>query len=106
MSEFLIIVLAVLAFAIWVYLLVSRGAFWLGSQRDDHAPAPPPAWPSVAIVIPARNEADCIGPTIDSLLRQDYPGEWSITLVDDKHLHIKGCALMVLCHSQDWSRIE
>jgi hopene-associated glycosyltransferase HpnB len=83
MSELVAIVVACLACAIWAYLLGWRGAFWLGSPRDERAPARPAAWPGVVMVIPARNEADCIGKTIDSLLRQDYPGEWSIILVDD-----------------------
>ena len=34
-------------------------------------------------MIPARNEAEGIGECIGSLLRQDYPGDWSILLVDD-----------------------
>jgi len=37
----------------------------------------------VAAVVPARNEADCIGRTIASLLAQDYPGPWTVILVDD-----------------------
>jgi len=37
----------------------------------------------VAAVVPARNEADCIGQTIASLLAQDYPGPWTVILVDD-----------------------
>jgi hopene-associated glycosyltransferase HpnB len=83
MSETVVVVTAVVVFAIWAYLLGWRGAFWLGSQRDDRLPVRPAVWPSIAIVIPARNEADCIDKTIDSLLRQGYPGEWSVILVDD-----------------------
>jgi hopene-associated glycosyltransferase HpnB len=83
MSEIVTVTIAVVVCAIWAYLLGLRGAFWLGSQRDDDRPARPAAWPSVAVVIPARNEADCIDKTIGSLLRQDYPGEWSVILVDD-----------------------
>src|ERR1700681_3395345 len=83
MSGIIVGVIAVVVFAIWAYLLGLRGGFWLGSQRDDRSPVRPAAWPSIATVIPARHEADCIGKTIDSLLRQDYPGEWSIILVDD-----------------------
>ena len=58
-------------------------AFWLASERDDWEPARLAAWPSVAAVIPARNEADGIGESIGSLLRQDYPGDWTVILVDD-----------------------
>jgi hopene-associated glycosyltransferase HpnB len=38
----------------------------------------------VAVVIPARDEADGIGEAVDSLLRQDYPGPFSIVVVDDQ----------------------
>jgi hopene-associated glycosyltransferase HpnB len=76
-------ILAALALAIWLYLLMGRGGFWLSSQRDDGKPVPLAAWPTLAVVIPARDEADGIAACIGSLLRQDYAGEWSITLVDD-----------------------
>ena len=38
----------------------------------------------VTAVIPARDEAEGVGETIASLLRQDYPGPFSIVLVDDQ----------------------
>jgi hopene-associated glycosyltransferase HpnB len=75
--------LAVLSFAVWVYLVGFRGKFWLALERDAWQGARPPAWPRIAIVIPARDEADCIGETVASLLRQDYPGECRIVVVDD-----------------------
>jgi hopene-associated glycosyltransferase HpnB len=37
----------------------------------------------VAVVIPARNEAEGIGACVASLLAQDYPGSLSVTVVDD-----------------------
>ena len=42
------------------------------------------AWPSVVAIIPARDEADVIARTVDSLLRQDYPGRFSVIVVDDQ----------------------
>jgi hopene-associated glycosyltransferase HpnB len=76
-------ILAALALAIWLYLLLGRGGFWLSSQRDDGTPVRLADWPRLAVVIPARDEADGIAACIGSLLRQDYGGEWSIILVDD-----------------------
>lgn len=74
---------ASIALAIWLYLLFARGAFWLNTERDEPAPPMPASWPRVVAVVPARNEAASIGESIRSLLRQDYPGDWSIVLVDD-----------------------
>ncbi len=75
--------IAALAVAIWLYLVFARGSFWLCSERDLGESKPLPTWPSVAVVIPARNEADGIDETIGSLLRQDYAGAFTIILVDD-----------------------
>jgi hopene-associated glycosyltransferase HpnB len=76
-------VIAALAVVIWLYLAFARGGFWLAAEREEGVPAHLPAWPSVTAVIPARNEADGIGDCIRSLLGQDYPGDWSVILVDD-----------------------
>lgn len=76
-------VIAAVALAAWIYLLFGRGGFWLCRERDDRVPAAPPRWPHVTAVVPARNEAECIAQSIGSLTRQDYPGEFSIVLVDD-----------------------
>ena len=74
---------ASMVLVIWLYLLIGRGGFWLGRERDDGVPGQGP-WPAVTAVIPARNEAECVGETITSLLRQDYPGRFSVILVDDQ----------------------
>jgi hopene-associated glycosyltransferase HpnB len=76
-------ILAAIGCAIWLYLLLGRGGFWLARERDRGELPRPPAWPKVAIVVPARDEAEGIGASLASLLRQDYPGEWQIVLVDD-----------------------
>jgi hopene-associated glycosyltransferase HpnB len=74
---------AFIALAIWSYLAIGRGGFWRLSERDDGDPPPPAAWPRVAIVIPARDEAPVIGNCLSSLLGQDYPGSCPVILVDD-----------------------
>jgi hopene-associated glycosyltransferase HpnB len=97
---------AVLAAMAWVYLLAARGGYWRtdqrlprgsgagdkpsggrlgGSRPDGDRPADRPdvGWPSVVAVVPARNEADVLPLTLPSLLAQDYPGEFSVVLVDD-----------------------
>jgi hopene-associated glycosyltransferase HpnB len=77
-------IVASMVLAIWLYLLAGRGGFWLGRQRDDEVGAGSVPWPAVAAVIPARDEAESVGKTIASLLRQDYPGEFRVILVDDQ----------------------
>jgi hopene-associated glycosyltransferase HpnB len=68
---------------IWLYLLFGRGGFWLGREREEAAAGQGP-WPAVTAVIPARDEAECVAETVASLLRQDYPGEFTVILVDDQ----------------------
>jgi len=67
-----------------VLLLIGR------AMRQQRLLAPPvraddrTAAPSVAVIVPARDEAANIGRCVESLLAQDYPpGRLSITVVDD-----------------------
>src|SRR5579862_2759975 len=70
-----------LTLAIWLYLSLGRAMFW---RIDREAiPAEPKSWPQVVAVIPARNEADGIASTLNSLWRQDYPHALHVVLVDD-----------------------
>ena len=72
------------ALAAWIYLLVGRGMFWRAAERDDlGAPDEPRVWPTVVAVVPARDEADVVERAVTSLRNQDYPGPFSIILVDD-----------------------
>src|ERR1700741_1232601 len=81
----MILAVSLLPLAIWTYLLFGRGWFWLCRERDDSTAAKPPhAWPSVVAIIPARDEADMIALSVGSLLRQDYPGAFSVVVVDDQ----------------------
>jgi hopene-associated glycosyltransferase HpnB len=73
--------------AIWLYLIAARGGFWRAADRDDESPVggiTAGGWPSVTAVIPARDEAECVGQTVASLLRQNYPGEFNVVVVDDQ----------------------
>jgi hopene-associated glycosyltransferase HpnB len=83
---------AALSAIVWLYLLIGHGRFWLADQRlpasaDSTPPSaarsPDGAWPLVIAVVPARDEADVLPLTLPALLRQDYPGEFRIILIDD-----------------------
>ena len=103
----MIVAVSLIPLAVWAYLLFGRGGFWLCRERDDSvaatagrgrgrrrrlqaecddsaAAAKPPAWPSVVAIIPARDEADMIAHSVSSLLCQDYPGPFSLVVVDDQ----------------------
>ncbi|MFF9914262.1 glycosyltransferase [Streptomyces sp. NPDC013457] len=73
--------------AAWGWLLLGQGFFWRTDQRlpspPGHARVEPGAWPRVAVVVPARDEAEVLPLSLPSLLAQDYPGEAEILLVDD-----------------------
>jgi hopene-associated glycosyltransferase HpnB len=72
-----------LSFCIWVYLLAARGRFWRMTSAATDLKLLFPSAPHVAVVIPARNEADVVGRSIQSLLEQDYVGRLHIFVVDD-----------------------
>jgi hopene-associated glycosyltransferase HpnB len=75
-------VIAFLALLIWLYLYFLHGDFW--QSGPELPPAKPRLSPDVDIIIPARDEAQTIGPVIASLLAQDYPGRFRVFLVDDR----------------------
>lgn len=72
---------SLLSFAVWVYLIGFHGHFWRSTPvLTDRTPS---GNAKVAVVVPARDEAESIQRSLGSLLEQDYPGELSILLVDD-----------------------
>jgi hopene-associated glycosyltransferase HpnB len=81
-------ILAAIVLAIWLYLIAARGGFWRAAERDDPGVAPEgdatSRWPAVSAVIPARDEAETIGETVASMLRQDYREVFTVIVVDDQ----------------------
>ncbi|MFE5393477.1 glycosyltransferase [Streptomyces sp. NPDC056568] len=75
-------VVPALSLAAWLWLLLARGLFW---RTDVRLPAlrEPADWPSVCVVVPARDEAAVLGASLPSLLAQDYPGRAEVFLIDD-----------------------
>jgi len=71
------------AAAAWVYLLAGHGGYWRTSQWLPRVAAEPDAWPDVVAVVPARNEAELLPATLPALLGQEYPGAFSVIVVDD-----------------------
>lgn len=79
------LLLGVISFVIWLALVFFRGAFWQIRRFDDDIAAHKglPSSPSVVAVVPARNEAETIARAVDSLVRQEYAGEFRVIVVDD-----------------------
>ncbi|AGP60015.1 glycosyltransferase [Streptomyces rapamycinicus] len=83
--------------AAWLWLLLGQGFFWRTDVRlprsgpggsgppepDGSGPPEPALWPSVAVVVPARDESAVLPASLPSLLAQDYPGPAEIFLIDD-----------------------
>jgi hopene-associated glycosyltransferase HpnB len=72
----------VLSLLIWAYLVFARGGFWR-IRPAEPAPDGTPNPVRIAVIIPARNEADVVGLAIRSLLRQIGGNTLHIFLVDD-----------------------
>ena len=76
--------LAWLSLLVWLVLLLGRGRFWrMDVELPARDEAPPGGWPEVTAVVPARDEAGILPATLPSLLAQEYPGVFSVVLVDD-----------------------
>lgn len=81
-------IIAALGLIAWLYLVLLHGGFWLTREREEAYRSPEGReafdWPSVVAIVPARNEADVLPWSLASLAAQNYPGEFSIVLVDDQ----------------------
>jgi hopene-associated glycosyltransferase HpnB len=93
-------IVALIAFAglaVWLYLVAFHGGFWRLTERDRRfapAGAPAPHEVRVAVVVPARDEADVIGESLGSLFAQKFSGRLDIVLVDDESSDGTGDAAM------------
>jgi hopene-associated glycosyltransferase HpnB len=74
------------ALVAWLACLADPARAWSFRPVAEDAPPPPspPAWPSVRIVVPARDESAVLPETLPALLAQAYAGEWAVVLVDDR----------------------
>ncbi|WP_198912301.1 glycosyltransferase [Parvularcula mediterranea] len=76
------LVLTLLSLSVWLVLLFGRSWFW---RADQVLPAaePPEDWPAVAVIIPARDEAETIGRVVQRHRQSGYPGDLRIFVCDD-----------------------
>jgi hopene-associated glycosyltransferase HpnB len=67
----------------WVYLTLLHGWFWRTDVRLAANAAAGSRDASVAVVVPARDEAHVLGESLPTLLAQEFPGRSRVLLVDD-----------------------
>ena len=79
-----LVTLVTFSLAIWIYLTFFRGRFWWSDQRLENNNIDLEHCPDIVAIIPARNEAEALPKSLPSLLEQNYPGEFSLVLVDDQ----------------------
>jgi hopene-associated glycosyltransferase HpnB len=82
----LALTLALVSLLIWIVLTFFRGEFWqlLAFDGDISKQESLEPWPRVATIVPARNEAETISRALASLVKQKYPGEMRVVVVDDQ----------------------
>jgi len=79
----LALISGLLCLIVWIYLLTAHGSFWRVGSLQARMPAPATIEGAVAVVIPARDEAEVIGAAIQSLLGQICAESLHIFVVDD-----------------------
>lgn len=80
------VIAAILSGLIWAGLILFRGGFWRADQKlaDDTVLDRNADWPAIIVIIPARNEAETIAAVTRAHGQTDYPGPYSIVIVDDQ----------------------
>ena len=80
------ILLGLVSMLIWLGIWLHPARPWDFQPVGDEDPIlpPPEEWPSVCILVPARNERDSLPHTLPALLQQDYPGPFMVVVVDDR----------------------
>jgi len=102
--ETLLLVLAVIAFAAWVFstvemVLYGRTIPSLSALRIEQGAD----LPSISVIVAARNEADKIAPALRSLLELDYP-DLEVLVVNDRSTDATGSILDR--ESKGWERLR
>lgn len=89
--------LGALSFLAWVAVAIRDRAWDMKPVAEEEPEPPPPAaWPSVCVLIPARNEAATLPRTLPALLAQDYPGPKRVLVIDDRSTDGTGDAARAL----------
>jgi cellulose synthase/poly-beta-1,6-N-acetylglucosamine synthase-like glycosyltransferase len=84
MSPLLVVLYALVVPYLLLMLLVVVGILRREGPGPDPAAEEPAEWPSVDVILPARDEAEGLPAVLTSLTDQDYPGRFTVWVVDDR----------------------
>ena len=83
--ELFAVQIAYLSLLIWICLWLFWGRFWHTEKLTSTQLATTAnSYPSVWVIIPAKDEAETIAQCLQSVLSQDYAGKLNVVLVDDQ----------------------
>ncbi len=88
----------------WVFLRAE-----LHRRMFRRLPAHPPAphsWPSVLVLVPARNEEEGVAACLRSLLAQDYPGRFAIVAANDHSEDATGAIMRGIARGDGTGRLS
>lgn len=97
-----VVIVGAISLLIWLGILLHPARPWDFRPVGEDKPFPPEpsAWPSVCALVPARNESETLPRTLPALLAQDYPGELSVIVIDDRSQDgTAGVARQVAAHA-------
>jgi hopene-associated glycosyltransferase HpnB len=97
---------ATLALLAWLYLLLFHGRFWQVSRLQASKSPEPPISATIAVVIPARNEAGNIARVLHSLMAQSCADSLHIYVVDDNSTDGTAEAARAAISESDASRLH
>src|SRR6266478_3401138 len=85
-------IIAMLTVVTWSYLALARGSFWRLRSASVRAIDKSGFSGCVAAIVPARDEAELIGPVVTSLLNQRVA------------IHVRGTVGTLVIHEEDVAR--
>lgn len=100
-------ILVALGSIVWFALGVEwfRGMRGIPLLREAGRPGNLDSFPSLSVIVPARNEEKSIQESVETMLAQTYPGELDVIVVDDRSTDGTECILQTL-ERQNPDRLE
>ena len=102
----ILLVLGAVSVLVWLGILLHPARAWDFRPVGEDEPADfedtqSDRWPSVCVLVPARNEAEVLPHTLPALLRQDYPGQLTVLVIDDRSHDASGQSARQTGHRLD-----